>query len=248
MNYIIYDLEFNQKNSKDAEDFSMPFEIIQIGAVKLDENLNHLENFNALVKPTLYPKIHPYIENLTSITTDAVNSNRFFPFVYDKFLKFVGNEDFVLCVWGTGDIKEFIKNIKFHNLNSDYLSKKYIDIQALASKYFNTPKGTKIGLSKVVASFNLTLTGDFHDAFNDAYYTSEIFKKLYNTSIKPMLYDFNSPSKKTKVSKSEIDTVSLFNQFEKMYNRKLTNEEKSMIKLAYIMGKTNQFILQNKNT
>lgn len=244
MNYIIYDLEFNQKSSKDAEDFGMPFEIIQIGAVKLDENLNHQGNFNALVKPTLYTEIHPYIENLTNITTDAVNSNKTFSLVYDDFLKFVGHEDFVSCIWGTGDIKEFVRNIKFHKLNLDSLSKKYIDIQALASKHFNAPKGTKVGLSKVVESFNLPITGDFHDAFNDAYYTSQIFKKLFTPDIKPSLYDFNFSYRASKVaSKHKIDTVSLFKQLEKMYNRKLTEDEKSMVKLAYIMGKTNQFLL-----
>ncbi len=36
-------------------------------------------------------------------------------------------------------------------------------------------------------------------------------------------------------------TEQLFAQFEKMYNRKLSSQEKDMIKLAYIMGKTNQF-------
>ncbi len=43
----------------------------------------------------------------------------------------------------------------------------------------------------------------------------------------------------------KIDFVSLIKQFEKMFNREMTKEEKSIIKLAYIMGKTNQF--QTKN-
>ena len=54
MNYIIYDLEFNQKNYNTTEPIngpseteiinntSLPFEIIQIGAVKLDENFQKL--------------------------------------------------------------------------------------------------------------------------------------------------------------------------------------------------------------
>ena len=41
--------------------------------------------------------------------------------------------------------------------------------------------------------------------------------------------------------KKKIYTEQLFAQFEKMYNRKLSSQEKDMIKLAYIMGKTNQF-------
>lgn len=39
MNYIIYDLEFNQPLSKDNNISDLTFEIIQIGALKLNENL-----------------------------------------------------------------------------------------------------------------------------------------------------------------------------------------------------------------
>ena len=35
--------------------------------------------------------------------------------------------------------------------------------------------------------------------------------------------------------------TTLDNAFEKMYSKNLTKEEKSMIRLAYFMGKTNQF-------
>ena len=44
-----------------------------------------------------------------------------------------------------------------------------------------------------------------------------------------------------KNTKTKIDTVNLFKQFEKMFNTKLTLQEQDMIKLAYMMGKTNQF-------
>ena len=37
--------------------------------------------------------------------------------------------------------------------------------------------------------------------------------------------------------------ISLIKQFEKMYKRKMSEEEKSIISLAYNMGKTRQFIL-----
>ena len=52
MNYIIYDLEFNQPLSKDNSISDLTFEIIQIGALKLNENLEVISTFNKLVKPT----------------------------------------------------------------------------------------------------------------------------------------------------------------------------------------------------
>ncbi len=64
MNYIVLDLEFNQPyNFKTGKRSPLvaecPFEIIQIGAVKLDENFNITGKFDALIKPRIYKRIHP---------------------------------------------------------------------------------------------------------------------------------------------------------------------------------------------
>ena len=45
MNYIIFDLEWNQCcGGRDMENPRMPFEIIEIGAVKLDKKFNIMMN------------------------------------------------------------------------------------------------------------------------------------------------------------------------------------------------------------
>ena len=78
MHYIVLDLEFNQ-DPESIIDLSLipgnlikknkyPQEIIQIGAVKLDENLNIIEPFNRLVKPSIYGHISPFITELTGLT------------------------------------------------------------------------------------------------------------------------------------------------------------------------------------
>ena len=53
MKYIIFDLEFNQSSNKEEKLDELPFEIIQIGALKLDENLEVISIFNELVKKSL---------------------------------------------------------------------------------------------------------------------------------------------------------------------------------------------------
>ncbi len=89
----------------------------------------------------------------------------------------------------------------------------------------------------------LPVENKFHDAFNDAFYTAEIFKKVFNENLKAKIYDPNTTKipPRSENKKTEIDTYNLIHQFEKMYNREMSEEEKSIIKLAYIMGKTNQF-------
>jgi DNA polymerase III epsilon subunit-like protein len=260
VNYIIYDLEFNQKNNNSVEvnnssekvnnnsietdvnnSYNIPFEIIQIGALKLNENFQTISTFNTLIKPTVYKNIHPFVENLTKITDDKVASCKDFVHVYDDFLKFIGNDEIILCVWGAADIKELVRNLKFHNLSTSYVPK-YFDLQKYASKYLKAPGKSRIGLRNAIELLNIPIEGEFHDAFNDAYYTAEVFKLIYNDNIKPMIYT-PAPPRRISQPKEKIDTFSLINQFEKMYNREMSEEEKSIIKLAYIMGKTRQFIL-----
>lgn len=245
MNYIIYDLEFNQKlNTKEVESqdsSSLPFEILQIGALKLTEKFQTVSTFNNLIKPTVYTTIHPYVENLTKINKDKVSSCKNFVAVYEDFLEFIGSDETVLCVWGTVDIKELQRNLKFYNLASSLISRYYIDIQKYASKYFKVPKGTKIGLKNAIELLNIPTNGEFHDALNDAYYTAEVFKKIQDDTIIPTIYIPTHPRRVTQ-PKEEIDLIALINQFEKMYDRQMSPEESDIIKLAYVMGKTNQFI------
>lgn len=244
MNYIVFDLEFNQKYALENNIPSpISFEIIQIGALKLNDKLNVISTFNTFVKPTVYTEIHPYIVNLTKITTEKVSLSKPFPNIYKDFINFIGDDDTTFCTWGTADIKELNRNIEFHKLDSNVIPKKFIDVQKIASIHTKASKGIRIGLSNAIEVFNIPLNGVFHDAFNDAYYTSEIFKKLYSSDLKPSLYNNKSDNKRTVETKKIIDTDSLIAQFEKMYNREMTYEEKTMIKLAYIMGKTNQFLI-----
>ena len=59
MNYIVFDLEWNQcPYGKEKENKRLPFEIIEIGAVKLDENRNITDSFQLLIKPEVYRKLH----------------------------------------------------------------------------------------------------------------------------------------------------------------------------------------------
>ena len=59
MNYIVLDLEWNQCNTgKEPEVKMMPFEIIDIGAIKLNEDKVMVDEYNQLIKPTVYRHMH----------------------------------------------------------------------------------------------------------------------------------------------------------------------------------------------
>ena len=48
LKYIIFDLEFNQSCNKEDKVLQLPFEIIQIGALKLDENFKTISTLKMI--------------------------------------------------------------------------------------------------------------------------------------------------------------------------------------------------------
>lgn len=252
MHYIVIDFEFNQQDSSVDESSekckACPYEIIQIGAVKLNSQWQVTGEYNRFVKPTLYPRLSPFITELTGITPEQLESEASFPDVYHSFLAFIEDSDAILCSWGKSDIKELYRNVEYFGLDRTNLPKLYINLQPYASIHLNQPRKKLLKLSYTVEALEIPLNYPFHNALYDAYYTAEIFKRIMKPSITPTCYD---PIRaglniKPRQMKRRIDFDSLIKQFEKMYQRPMSEEEQQIIKLAYHMGKTGQFI-QNES-
>ena len=59
MNYIVFDLEWNQSSTgREAEVAALPFEIVEIGAVKLNCHGFRIGEFGELIKPAVYHEMN----------------------------------------------------------------------------------------------------------------------------------------------------------------------------------------------
>lgn len=133
MNYVIFDLEWNRYAKKLKP--KCPDEIIQIGAVKYDSELNYIGSFNRLIKPVLYNKLEPRVEELTGITMDMLLSDGVpFPKAFKEFKRFMG-EDFVLMSWGVQDAAILRENCLYYNrdISINWL-KRFADLQNFVSE------------------------------------------------------------------------------------------------------------------
>ena len=251
MEYIVFDLEFNQgfdkKLNKTVSDEKCPFEILQIGAVKLDADLNIIDTFNTFVKPNIYKEIHPFIKKMTNIIHEDVKDAPNFPQAFNNFKEFMNNDKNILCVWGNGDLKELYRNIKYYNLSTENLSNTYINVQHHASIYFNNPTGKSIGLQNAITLLQLNQDKSYHNALNDAYYTSLVFKNIFNDKIETKKYTFDNDSKKNPPTKRKVNYDNIFSEFKKILNRDLIKEEKKIIHLAYKMGRKSKSSKDKKN-
>lgn len=86
MNFIVLDLEWNQSpDKKEHENPHLPFEIIQIGAVKLDQDFNIIDQFFERIRPVIYPEIHYKIQEIIQINYADYKNARSFPEVAEDF-------------------------------------------------------------------------------------------------------------------------------------------------------------------
>ena len=69
------DLEWNQcACGKESSVERLPFEIFEIGAVKLDENRKKISEFHGLIRPNVYKELHPVISEVTHVSMEELEA------------------------------------------------------------------------------------------------------------------------------------------------------------------------------
>lgn len=180
MNYIIFDLEWNQSpNGKEQVNKELPFEIIEIGAVRLNENFKETGRFHEIIAPKIYKELHWATKDLIMLTMEELKKGRSFEAVAKEFLEWCGKDgEFIFCTWGNMDLVELQRNCRFYKVDYEF-PRPFIfyDVQKLYSRCFLDGKKT-VALENATNERGIEKTIPFHSAFADAWYTSLVFKTL----------------------------------------------------------------------
>ena len=183
MIFIVLDLEYNHIDNRNKllsntlhlnRPSYMTDEVLQIGAVKLDENLKYISSFKRYIKPQFLVTLNKRVQDLIQIDMNYIKTNgvKFKRAVYE-FMDFI-----VIITWGYSDWiilnKNFEANkIKNINLNNAY----YIDLQRVVMN----KEGIKIdpSLKGIAEKYNISACRDkYHDAYYDAVITKSILQKI----------------------------------------------------------------------
>lgn len=184
MNYIIIDLEWNQSENPQHNIIAskVPFEIIEIGAVKLNEKREYIDSFHAVISPRLYKHIHHITRELTGISDDELNHGSSFTDVMEHFMTWCG-DSYSLCTWGMMDITELQRNMSFYRLPLFPFPVYYYDLQKIFSLTYEDGK-LRRSLEYAVEYLKLPMVRDFHRALDDALYTADVFGLLPENIVK----------------------------------------------------------------
>lgn len=178
MQYIVLDLEWNQALSGKPfrrDDLTLAGEIIQIGAVLLNEDLSVADTLRLRVAPKYYKKMHWSVKKLTGISTQSLSDGLSFPEAFEQLSAFCG-EDYAFLTWGPDDLPMLRSNLRLHRIQYTEPIPWY-DLQKIYAKVVHGEK-RQYSLADALAQFAITDTYPAHDALNDALNTAMLCPHL----------------------------------------------------------------------
>lgn len=211
MNYIVLDLEWNQSNTGLEEAVAkLPFEVIEIGAIKLNEGSVMVSEFSELIKPEVYHEMHQITSKLIHLQMQELERGKPFQEVAGRFLEWCGEEPYWFCTWGGTDLTELQRNMRYYNMeplsNGPIV---FYDVQKLFSLAYEDGKSRR-ALEYAIDFLEIEKDIPFHRAFSDAYYTAEILKRIVAEKpqvLKNVSYDvFHPPADRKSEIKVQFDT------------------------------------------
>lgn len=178
MEYIVLDLEWNQASDiNDDRSKMLNFEIVEIGAVKLNNRMEIIDTFHEMIKPQVYDEMHKITERLIQIHMSELQGCRLFNEVMTDFLEWCGSE-YMFGTWGPLDLTELQRNMVFFGMEP--LGKgpfRFYDVQKLFSIAYEDGKSRR-SLEYAVDYLKLTKDIPFHRAISDAYYTARVLQLI----------------------------------------------------------------------
>lgn len=176
--FVVMDLEMCNvpKECRTAE-YWWKNEMIQIGAVMLDENYVIVDEFKSFVRPA-YGVIDPFIEQLTGISQKDVDTAPTTEEVLRAFAAWLPEDAYVIS-WSETDAVQIERELEAKEIDLaelDWYLDEWIDCQAMFGERMNSIRNYK--LSEALNIAQIPFENGEHDALVDARNTALLFAKL----------------------------------------------------------------------
>lgn len=180
MNYVVIDLEWNGSYSKKAHGYFN--EIIEVGAVKVSENMEVLDEFRAAIKPVVSKKLSSIVTDLTNITAEELEDGTTFAGMMRQLSRWMGDTPSAVLTWSTTDLLVLMENCRFFYGRQEIpFLKNYMDFQVYAQQRMGVDTSQQLGLAR--AGEMLGIPEDdmsLHRALDDSRLTAAILQKVYD--------------------------------------------------------------------
>jgi 3'-5' exoribonuclease 1 len=141
-------------------------EIIEIGAVMVDRDLQPISEFQTFVRPVRFPQLTPFCTELTTITQAQVDHAPTYGEAIRSFQTWMQNyPGFVFCAWGDFDRRQIRQDCKFHQVPNP-IEITCLNLKTMFARSQNLP-GT-YGMSQALEMVGMPLIGTHHRGIDDA--------------------------------------------------------------------------------
>lgn len=176
--YVIVDLEMcNVSKGFIRDTYNWRSELIQIGAVVVDDSLEIVDEFMTHVRPQ-FGTVDAYIEKLTGISRKDVQNAPSIKEALELFMNWLPNDSFLVS-WSENDEYQIRKELKEKGIVIEGLDNyldNWIDCQKTFGEKMNAQKNYKLSEALIIADIDYD-EGE-HDALVDAKNTAQLFIKM----------------------------------------------------------------------
>ncbi len=180
--YVCLDVEMSELTAAQKNLVSgLRNEVIQIGAVMLDESYNLISRFSSYVKPR-YSSITPSINRLTGITEENISTAGDLITVFDQYCCWLGDDDVTTFCWSRTDYNQLWNEINMkarHRTDLLETLKTFVDLQDIFDGLIGA--GVPVSLGAAMHFMNIGFEGQAHAADCDAYNTARLLHKIFCT-------------------------------------------------------------------
>ena len=181
MSLIVFDLEWNigyqpKTFLYHGAEQTLRGEIIQIGAVKVDETGRVLDTFSMDLKPRIFRKLQHHIAKVTGFTQKQMDAGVPIKEGLARFVKWCG-PDARFGEWGMDDVPVLKQNLYLVGLDESWPAVWY-DLQQIFLAQHPRGEGEGMTLESVITRLNIPTDRPFHDALSDALYTVDVCQRL----------------------------------------------------------------------
>ncbi len=182
MQHIFVDLEMHPIDRRYSSERSIiRNEIIEFGAVMLDDDLNEISTFKEFVKPELMFRMKEKIKVLTGITQAQLASADKFSVVLQEFMDWCKSmgEDFRIYAWSENDLEQIQGELKIKQVEITPEIQQLMDNwEDFQKEYCQIVKAeSRINLEKALNCVGIIFDGKMHDALWDARNTAQLYKE-----------------------------------------------------------------------
>lgn len=176
MNYLVVDFEFTFYKRPVGRPRAFFPEIIEVGAVKLDENLKEYGKLQNFVKPHFFPNHAKDAMDFCMITEKDMKKGITFSVMLEKLADMYEAGKTLFVAWGDSDYKVLAQGCERHKLDNPIREDDYLDL-AEAYKIWAGAENTP-SLKAAIEDVEVVADGLAHTAFDDAYNTGKVLAKM----------------------------------------------------------------------